>query len=583
MTARLRAHARLFVRHGRRVAFGVVAALAIVGPSEAGDGPQFREARSSTVAVLNDADVETYRTIFTLQDQGQFAEASALASRLGNDSLMGYVRQREILAPGAEPKASELAAWMAAYADLPGADEVYARAASTGESIARPEPRAFRSRLVLGKPEAVSRRAPSTEARSANARIAALIKSGQPEEALDALNAARAAFGPNERDDATLAIAASYYAEGLDDEAYALASEVADRNRREVPLADWNAGLAAWRMGDIERAEPHFAALARVETANPALRAAGAFWAARADLRLRHPERVGPMLEIAAEAPRTFYGVLALRQLGRELPFKWNLPALDAKTWALFQPYPAVARAVALMQVGRPDLAETELLRVLGKLPQSLDPALLVVASKLQLSAVRAKIVESAQFEGLDGARYPVPEIVPQGGFTLDPALLYAFMHKESGFTNGATSRAGARGLMQIMPNTARHVVGGSEAQLKSKLFDPSFNLHVAQAYLKELMGLVAPHGNLYMLAVAYNGGPGNLTRWRAKLGSDDPLLFIESVPSAETRTYIECVLTNYWAYRSRLGEDLSSLDAAAAGEWPVYDTDAKVIKVGQR
>ena len=81
------------------------------------------------------------------------------------------------------------------------------------------------------------------------------------------------------------------------------------------------------------------------------------------------------------------------------------------------------------------------------------------------------------------------------------------------------------------------------------------------------------PRGNLFMLAVAYNGGPGNLRKWVRELTSNtDPLFFIESIPAGETRDFIEGVLTNLWIYRHRLGQDTPSLDAAAAGKWPVYE-----------
>ena len=77
---------------------------------------------------------------------------------------------------------------------------------------------------------------------------------------------------------------------------------------------------------------------------------------------------------------------------------------------------------------------------------------------------------------------------------------------------------------------------------------------------------------NLFFATVAYNAGPGNLSKWRRKSDyRNDPLLFIESIKSRETRNYVEHVLTNFWAYRLRLGQPTPSLDAVAAGEWPVY------------
>ena len=75
---------------------------------------------------------------------------------------------------------------------------------------------------------------------------------------------------------------------------------------------------------------------------------------------------------------------------------------------------------------------------------------------------------------------------------------------------------------------------------------------------------------NLFLMAAAWNGGPGNLNKWRkATEYMNDPLFFIESIPVRETRNFIEHVLSNLWIYRNRLGQKTPSLDAVAAGEWP--------------
>src|SRR5690606_866962 len=78
--------------------------------------------------------------------------------------------------------------------------------------------------------------------------------------------------------------------------------------------------------------------------------------------------------------------------------------------------------------------------------------------------------------------------------------------------------------------------------------------------------------GDLLLLAAAWNGGPGNLNKWRKRTEyTDDPLYFIETIPARETRQFVERVLANLWIYRDRLGQEKPSLDALAAGEWPVY------------
>ena len=77
---------------------------------------------------------------------------------------------------------------------------------------------------------------------------------------------------------------------------------------------------------------------------------------------------------------------------------------------------------------------------------------------------------------------------------------------------------------------------------------------------------------NLIFLAVAYNAGPGNLNKWKNKMSyQGDPLLFLESIPSKETRGFVERILVNYWTYRHLMEASLDTLDAVVRGEWPIY------------
>ena len=94
----------------------------------------------------------------------------------------------------------------------------------------------------------------------------------------------------------------------------------------------------------------------------------------------------------------------------------------------------------------------------------------------------------------------------------------------------------------------------------------------LGQQYIKILLQNKKINGDLFLMAAAWNGGPGNLNKWRSNTNHmDDPLFFIESIPSRETRIFIEKVLANLWVYRVRLGQPTPSLDAIAAGHWPVY------------
>jgi soluble lytic murein transglycosylase-like protein len=115
-----------------------------------------------------------------------------------------------------------------------------------------------------------------------------------------------------------------------------------------------------------------------------------------------------------------------------------------------------------------------------------------------------------------------------------------------------------------------------------STLYDPELNLTLGQRYLAHLLEHETVQGDLFRLAAAYNGGPGNLAKWdRRSATMEDSLMFIESIPATETRNFIERVLANLWIYRLRLGQDSPSLDAIAAGERPLYENlDAKMAKL---
>jgi soluble lytic murein transglycosylase-like protein len=125
------------------------------------------------------------------------------------------------------------------------------------------------------------------------------------------------------------------------------------------------------------------------------------------------------------------------------------------------------------------------------------------------------------------------------------------------------------------MPGTAKFVARRDNFRYShGALYRPDLNLDLAQRYVAHLLDSKTVGGDLFNLAAAYNGGPGNLAKWRRNTAfGDDPLLFIESLPSRETRLFIERVLTNLWIYRQRLDQPAPSLAAIAAGDWPRYQS----------
>lgn len=367
-------------------------------------------------------------------------------------------------------------------------------------------------------------------------------------------------------------IAWRYYIAGQDDAAARLGAEGGARRCWEAAAALWVAGLAHWRKGDAETAFARFSTILERPGISDDLQSAAGFWAARAAFAAGKPQRIADLLDRAGRYPDTMYGLLALRTLGFTPRFDWDPPDFIHADWNQLSGIAGARRAVALAQIGQLSRADRELRYLASRIdPQNFD-ALVRLAAVLNLPATQYWLslrTPAGQTPPMSG-RYPAPNWTPDGGWRVDQALIYAFALQESRFVTQAVSRAGARGVMQLMPGTARMMQddGASEAQLR----DPEFNLELGQRYLETLRDAEPTQGLLPKVVAAYNAGPGSVRRWNESLNDrDDPLLFIESIPFAETRHYVEKVLANYWLYSLRLKQPTPSLDALARELWPRF------------
>jgi soluble lytic murein transglycosylase-like protein len=161
-----------------------------------------------------------------------------------------------------------------------------------------------------------------------------------------------------------------------------------------------------------------------------------------------------------------------------------------------------------------------------------------------------------------------MPALHPAGGFTIDPALVYALARTESGFDPDAVSPAGARGLMQLMPRTARYI--RRSQGISGTLGDPSANLALGQAYIRYLGDQNGISDNLLAILASYNAGPGAAAVWCDALAEDsDPLVFIETITNTQTRHFVHQVLADSWIYAEEIGIRPASLDDLADGNFP--------------
>lgn len=556
---------------------------------------------------LSDSDAERYRHIFALQHDGDWRSADAEIAKLQDRVLIGHVlAQRYLRQRLYHASYAELGDWLAHYLDHPEATQIYALAlrhkpaktaapqrpdgaylAGLGADFGT-EGESFRQERDLSDADA-------RKAQKLKAHIRADIRAGWPTGAKKKLedSEARNLLDAVEYDELRSDIAAAYFAYGKDEEALSYAEETAAHAGIKVPAAHWIAGIAAWRLGRPEDAIKHFEAVVKSPAASQWEVAGAAFWAARANLVSRRPDEVSRWLKIAAERNHTFYGLLARRVLGMDANFDWEAPQLDAAALQRFDAIPGAHRAFALLQADEQHYAESEMRKIYATADADLADAVLALSLHGEFPGLAMRIgVEVARNSGrqMDAALYPLPSWKPERGYTMDRALLFAVIRQESRFDAGAESYAGARGLMQIMPETAKFIAnhvadaqdGDDSAEESHELFDPSANIALGQRYLTHLVEDESVHGDLFLLAAAYNGGPAKVAEWRRRINDHgDPLLFIESIPSRETRGFVERVLANMWIYEQRLGQPTPSLDEVAAGNWPAYAAlDGRGLKV---
>jgi soluble lytic murein transglycosylase-like protein len=528
--------------------------------------------------VLSGEDVRQYREIFANERSGNFAAARKEIASLSDHSLMGYVEAEHYLSPRAKktPLAT-LAQWLEKYDELP----IAARVRDLAERRNR------RHKVQLAAiPEVHARGGWGYEssdnvpdvplvtdaARTAQSQIDSDVKVDQPAQAESVLQALELTGGVPSSDIARLThhVAASYLAEGMDADAYRMATSLPSPDRDAEPLLDWDAGLAAYRLANYSDSASRFESLAQSGVASGWARSAAAFWAARAHLQAGEPLRVVSLLTAAAREQPTFYGMLAERLLGHESQSQFSEATLDSASFESIVQRAAAHRAVALWQIGETDYVQPEMLRAFASINTNEISAFAALAHRMDLPDLELRASETQAAHGvLLSGLFPMPRYMPPGGYSVDPCLVLAFARTESRFEARAVSKAGARGVMQIMPGTAQHVDDSLSA--RGQLNNPAYSLGLGQKYLQELLDQV--NGNLFQLAAAYNAGPGSLNHWIGAHPTiaDDPLLFIESIPVPETRKYIKRVMTFYWMYARRAGEDAPSLQDTAEGKWPIY------------
>ena len=559
-------------------------------------GASARLARQTALPqILSDADLATYRQAFEHQKLGQWPAADHDIGHLDNVLLVGNLLAARYLSPGYRASGEELAGWMSRFSDLPQANEIFAlakqRLGSRANGLKLPARAAVNSSSDAGdelgqwddqmtEPSHSLSPADRRKWQVVRDRVRWLARHDRMDQAVSMIHDPETQRIFNARDLSQLktTLAMAYFADGQIEQARMWALDAVNSADNPPAQAQWVAGLATWRSGDRAASARHFEAVANAPGLSNWVTSAGAFWAARANLAARKPQVVNHWLAQAAAYPRTFYGLLARRSLGQNIEYSWQSHPFTEADAETLHSVPAAQRALALIQLGQTAAAEDELRQILPSAGPSLARSLLALANDGDLPSLAVQASNQvAERDGKyhDSGDYPLPNWKPTSGWAIDRSLLLAIAKQESGFNPRARNPSGAIGLMQLMPATARAV--GSAGHLT----DPQVNLDLGQRYVRRLLDADGVKGNLLCLAAAYNVGPATVARWLQTIKpGDDALLFLESMPFHETRSLVEHVMTNFWAYRSRFEQSSPSLDAIAAGSWPMYDAPDQKARI---
>lgn len=523
---------------------------------------------------------EAYATAGDLEQAWRIRLALAPASGAARDSLHGDLVQALRSAPGTSRASAAVRVLDAGFAPLSASTELlvgraiaargpasrtadaYKRVFAAGLGEARDRWEYGRALFALGRyAEAAAQfarvKAPrSLAASAAYQRGRALVREGRLAAGRDVLRALIRNY-PHE----TEPVATALFLLGdlaTDEDRDAAARDafrtIVTRHPRAslAPEAAFRAAIIALVAGHARTAATEFDALANGAGAN-AERDAARYWAGRAWAQAGDSAAARERWRQAARDTLGYYGALASRRLGQA-------PWVPAPSDDKFEDVPtadsALARVALLRQLGMDREARWELDALSGLSGGDAEQLLAVAAAlrgadepsramRLAWKAIAAGAARDARTSRL---LYPVvhrPALIAEARRRgVNPVFAAALIRQESNFTPTALSRAGARGLMQVMPAVG-HAVARSlgypmwDAVL---LFEPDVNLELGMAHLGELSERYA---TAVEILAAYNAGVSRVERWDDKAGAADPEVFAERIPYAETRDYVRIIQRN--------------------------------------
>ena len=541
--------------------------------------------------ILTDVDASLYQQIFILQDMEKINTAINVQTQIANDLLMNEVLFQRYISDTYHTRGREVSAWMDKYYDMPGAKRMEKLAKikqTTVRKASVPNMISGSESIETAQSENWTEKKYSGNAGNKINDFKRAIRSGSSKVARQILEDKNFKKGLTESDYGRLSgrLSYLYYTNGEMELAKKWGFIASDANS-EYGL--WAMGLLYFKEENYIESQKYFSRILELPQINNARKTEAAFWAGRAADFKGDRESAKRYWRIAATYPMAFYGALSATMLGHQPQYEFFENEATDEDVAELMNTKYGKMALALLQIGRKDRAEEYLKYLITpKVSDRTLHAVNSIASEYGLPRVSiqsASVIKDRGILEIDddiiySAQYPLPDWEPLGGWSIDRALLLAITKQESNFRTSAKSGAGANGVMQIMPSTAKRVARANKVDFSQMdMSNPEHNLFLGQQYIVDLLQHQNIENNIIKMLAAYNAGMGTMVKFEKSFYTYDPLLYIESFPAYETRSYIKRVMSNLWLYRARLNQPLTSMKELAHGNWPLYNSEDAYVQ----
>ena len=347
---------------------------------------------------------------------------------------------------------------------------------------------------------------------------------------------------------------------------YKLATKILEQynlsSKDYLSEAQWLAGWLSLTFNkDPNSAYKYFSKMF-LEVKTPISKARASYWAGKTSEELGNREDLKIWYERAAAFPATFYGQLALKKLNRELFLPSQSIEFNQNEFKKFKENELVRALILLLQVENRKLSRIFAMHLVTQAKNTKDILMLSkILNDFNQVSFSIFVGKKAIYNNIyiPSLNFPVPDTelmnLIKNNTEIPLPVTLAITRQESAFDIKAKSRAGARGLMQLMPRTARITAKKNNYKYKRIYLTsrPAYNVKIGSFYFKEMLNKF--NGSYVLALAAYNAGPSRVNRWLKVYGDPrkneiDPVTWMELIPISETRNYVQRVIEGIYMYR---------------------------------